>query len=149
MSAKPVSMLLTAAFLMPAALFAQDIDDLEPGVDTSAVVAEEPAVDTSAVADEPPSVDTEDYEPAVPTTTSSRAPRAIDSLELDATQVTGNQELPQVLYIVPWKASDLGDLVGRPVNTLLDEVLAPADREVFIRQIEYYEDLHGDSEEDS
>ena len=54
-----------------------------------------------------------------------------------------------MLYIVPWKSSDLGDLVGRPVNTLLDEVLAPADREVFIRQVRYYEDLHGDDGEDS
>ena len=39
--------------------------------------------------------------------------------------------MPKVLYIVPWKKSDLGDLVGRPVNTLLDEVLEPVDPEVF------------------
>jgi hypothetical protein len=48
-----------------------------------------------------------------------------------------------VLYIVPWKRSDLGDLVGRPVNTLLDEVLAPVDPEVFERHLSYYESLHG------
>lgn len=66
----------------------------------------------------------------------------MDRLELDRTEIVGNQELPQVLYIVPWKSSDMGDLVGRPVNTLLDEALAPADREVFVRQIRYYEDLN-------
>ena len=51
--------------------------------------------------------------------------RALDRLELDTTQITGNRELPKVLYIVPWKRSDLGDLVGKPVNSLLDEVLDP------------------------
>ena len=27
--------------------------------------------------------------------------------------ITGNSELPKVMYIVPWKHSDLGDLVGQ------------------------------------
>jgi hypothetical protein len=70
-------------------------------------------------------------------------PRVLDSLDLGTTSITGNQELPKVLYIVPWKKSDLGDLVGRPVNTLLDEVLTPVDPEVFERHLEYYETLHG------
>jgi hypothetical protein len=69
--------------------------------------------------------------------------RALDSIDLGTTSITGNQELPKVLYIVPWKKSDLGDLVGRPVNTLLDEVLAPVDPEVFERHLEYYETLYG------
>ena len=68
---------------------------------------------------------------------------AMDQLDLGTTSITGNQELPKVLYIVPWKKSDLGDLVGRPVNTLLDEVLAPVDPEVFERHLDYYDALHG------
>jgi hypothetical protein len=56
--------------------------------------------------------------------------------------------LPKVLYIVPWKKSDLGDLVGRPVNTLLDEVLAPVDPAVFERHLSYYESLHGARQEE-
>ena len=71
--------------------------------------------------------------------------RVMDTLDLGTTSITGNQELPKVLYIVPWKKSDLGDVVGRPVNTLLNEVLEPVDPEVFQRQLEYYETLHGDS----
>ena len=74
--------------------------------------------------------------------------QALDSLDLGTTSITGNAELPKVLYIVPWKKSDLGDLVGRPVNTLLDEVLAPVDPEVFERHLSYYETLHGDSGEE-
>ena len=67
--------------------------------------------------------------------------KALDRLELDTTQITGNRELPKVLYIVPWKRSDLGDLVGRPVNSLLDEVLTPVDRDVFQRENRYYRAL--------
>ncbi|MEM1439452.1 MAG: hypothetical protein AAF545_11150 [Pseudomonadota bacterium] len=136
----------TFAALVAAGAGAQDTDDIGPAVDTSAPVVEDigPAVDTSAtvVDDVSPAVDTSSAQPA-------RSRQAIDSLSLDTSQIVGNQELPQVLYIVPWKSSDLGDLVGRPVNTLLDEVLAPADREVFKRQVSYYEDLHGSDEDDT
>jgi hypothetical protein len=66
-----------------------------------------------------------------------------DTLDLGTTSITGNQELPKVLYIVPWKESDLGDVIGRPANTLLDDVLAPLDPAVFARRLKYYETLHG------
>ena len=71
------------------------------------------------------------------------APRgnAKDRLDLDSTQITGNRELPKVLYIVPWRSAEMGDLVGRPVNSLLDEVLEPVDRDVFRRQNRYFEAL--------
>jgi hypothetical protein len=62
-----------------------------------------------------------------------------DRLELDTTVVTGNRELPKVLYIVPWKKADMGDLPAQPFNTLLDEVLTPVDRDVFRREVTYYE----------
>ena len=62
-----------------------------------------------------------------------------DRLELDTTVVTGNRELPKVLYIVPWKKADMGDLPGQPFNTLLDEVLTPVDRDVFRREVTYYD----------
>ena len=70
----------------------------------------------------------------------------MDEMELGRTEITGNQELPKVLYIVPWRKSDPGDLTGKPVNTLLDEVLAPIDRSEFIRQVDYYHDLYGKDE---
>ena len=71
-----------------------------------------------------------------------RDPTQLDRLDLDAASVTGNQELPRVLYILPWKESAIGDLTGKPVNSLLDEVLAPLDREVFQRQVRYFDQLH-------
>ena len=71
----------------------------------------------------------------------------MDRMDLGRTEITGNQELPKVLYIVPWQKSDPGDLMGRPVNTLLDEVLAPIDRSEFMRQVDYYGDLYTKDEE--
>ena len=70
---------------------------------------------------------------------------AIDRVALQATQITGNRELPRVMYVVPWKRPDQGDLSGRPANSLLDEVLAPVDRDVFQRQNRYYDALKPDA----
>ncbi|MBL8200176.1 MAG: hypothetical protein JNK40_04310 [Chromatiales bacterium] len=64
-------------------------------------------------------------------------------LNLDATAIRGNQELPKVLYIVPWKDPAMAELAGRPVNSLVEEVLAPVDREVFRRQTRYFGQLYG------
>jgi len=125
---------MLAMLLATFASFAQETvedDELMPAVDTSAPVTEEEA--------EPASPDD------VQRTTSGN--QVMDTLELSRTEVTGNQELPKVLYIVPWQKSDPGDLMGKPVNTLLDEVLAPVDREEFMRQVEYYGDLYGEEEE--
>jgi hypothetical protein len=76
---------------------------------------------------------------------SQQPPASNDRVELDTTTVTGNQELPKVLYIVPWKKSDIGDLAGKPMNSLLDEVLAPVDRDVFRREVRYYHAVKSDA----
>jgi hypothetical protein len=65
----------------------------------------------------------------------------MDRLELDATTITGNRELPKVMYVVPWKRADIGDLGGKPLRSLVDEVLEPVDREVFGREISYFRAL--------
>ena len=137
---------MLAMLLATFATFAQEADDLEPAVDTSAEL--EPAVDTSA--DE-----AEEIEPAVSSaalatdvTRDERSGYVMDSIDLGRTEITGNAELPTVLYIVPWQKSEPGDMQGKPVNTLLDEVLAPLDREEFVRQVNYYDDLNGVSEEE-
>jgi hypothetical protein len=164
---------LLASSLLSTALLAQapapatqpaNPRDLEPAVDTSAAAPADrsnidPAVDTSATpapseATAPgasvmprtgPAVTAAPDPPRAPAAAAPRAGRALDRLELDTTQVTGNRELPRVLYIVPWKRADLGDLVGKPVNSLLDEVLAPVDRDVFKRETRYYRALQPDA----
>ena len=56
---------------------------------------------------------------------------------MDRTRITGNRELPKVLYIVPWKKPVPGDLSGRPLVSVLDEALAPLDRDVVRREVRY------------
>jgi hypothetical protein len=132
--------------------------DIDPAVNTSEAA---PARETPRPEDIDPAVDTSPRTPAPsaaaggaaqqssetpppesqPTPPAARGGRAMDRIELDTTQITGNRELPKVLYIVPWKRSDLGDLVGKPVNSLLDEVLTPVDRDVFKRENRYYRAL--------
>ncbi|MFO1428182.1 MAG: hypothetical protein U1F11_14685 [Steroidobacteraceae bacterium] len=65
----------------------------------------------------------------------------MDRVDLDASQITGNRELPKVLYVVPWRAPEAGELEGRPVNSLLYELTRPVDREVFRRENRYFEAL--------
>jgi hypothetical protein len=63
--------------------------------------------------------------------------RAQDRADMDRTQVIGNRELPKVLYIAPWKKPVPGDFSGRPLTSVLDEALAPVDRDVFRRTVQY------------
>ena len=67
----------------------------------------------------------------------ANAAAAQDRADIDRTQIIGNRELPKVLYIVPWKKPLPGDLTGRPLTSVLDEALAPIDRDVFRRQVQY------------
>jgi hypothetical protein len=71
-----------------------------------------------------------------------RLAAAADSLELEGTTITGNRELPKALHIVPWKSAVPGELAARPMQSLLDEVLAPADPDVVRRELDYYESVH-------
>lgn len=124
-----------------AAARAAEMEALEPGVSSDALA-------TGAA--EAAGNDTE-LEPAVPSAVLAQDVRrresstgVMDEIDLGRTEITGNQELPKVLYIVPWQKSDPGQLTGKPVNSLLDEVLAPIDRSEFIRHVDYYGDLNGD-----
>jgi hypothetical protein len=136
-----------------AAARAAEIDELEPGVSSQDLTAKDELSEPS-MASQKRSAESEAIEAAVPTAVLAQDVRrravdngVMDEIMLERTEITGNQELPKVLYIVPWQKSDPGDLTGKPVNTLLDEVLAPIDRSEFIRQVDYYGDLYGKDEE--
>jgi hypothetical protein len=70
---------------------------------------------------------------------------ATDHIDLGVATVTGDQEQPKVMYIVPWKKSDIGDLSGKPMHSLLDEALAPVDRDEFKREVVYYQAVQADA----
>jgi len=74
-----------------------------------------------------------------------KAPGGADRLDLGTATVTGDREQPKVMYIVPWKRSDIGDLAGKPMNSLVDEILSPVDRDVFKREVVYYKAVQADA----
>lgn len=65
--------------------------------------------------------------------------QAEDLIELQGTTVVGNRELPKVLYIVPWKKANADNLMGNPMANLVGDSLAPIDRDVFRREVDYYD----------
>ena len=79
----------------------------------------------------------------------SKGPTKADRLELSTATVTGDREQPKVMYIVPWKRSDIGDLEGKPMNSLVDEILAPVDRDVFRREVRYYQTVKTDASQNA
>ena len=74
---------------------------------------------------------------------------AQDKADIDRTQIIGNRELPKVMSIVPWKAAEPPDGPDRPMGSLIDEVLAPVDRDEFRREITYFRDLTSQSSDRS
>jgi hypothetical protein len=140
-----------------------------PAGATAQSEAGEPRADTSAVASSPEPVSparppapaapvAAAHAPAGSATVGRTSARAVpaggspgkpgpktDRLDLGTATVTGDREQPKVMYIVPWKKSDIGDLAGKPMNSLVDEILAPVDRDVFKREVVYYRAVQADA----
>ncbi len=51
--------------------------------------------------------------------------------------ILGNEEAPKSLIIIPWKSSELGDTIS--LSDTLDERARPVDKEVFLRELSFYE----------
>jgi hypothetical protein len=67
----------------------------------------------------------------------ANAATAQDRADIDPSRIVGNRELPKVLYIVPWKKPLPDALQGKPPASLVDEVLAPLDRDVHKRRLRF------------
>jgi hypothetical protein len=59
------------------------------------------------------------------------------AVKMSGMSILGNEEAPKSLVIVPWKSSQLGDMPG--VARLLDSSTQPVDKDVFMRELAYYE----------
>ena len=60
-----------------------------------------------------------------------------EAKELSGMSIIGNDEAPKSLYIVPWKSSEMG--VETSLDMMLNESDVPVDRDVFKRQLEFYQ----------
>jgi hypothetical protein len=63
-----------------------------------------------------------------------------EAKELSGMSIVGNDEAPKSLYIVPWKSSEIG--MKTSLNMMLNESDGPVDRDVFMRQLEFYRISH-------
>ncbi len=70
---------------------------------------------------------------------------AEEVIEMEGTSLIGNRELPKVLYIVPWKKSQLPDMESLPIDRLVDDALAPINRIEFQRQVNFHDLLNADT----
>ena len=166
--AKTVLISAALGFAVGAANAQQPADSVPPAATAPAAETAAPAAETAAPAAKPkPSKATAQSEAGEPRANTSRpppgpapsqpargtaagpsapkGPATADRLELGTATVTGDREQPKVMYIVPWKKSDIGDLAGKPMNSLVDEILAPVDRDVFKREVVYYKAVQADA----
>jgi hypothetical protein len=91
---------------------------------------------TAAASDKRPAA--KDAAQTAPRTTEHKQDaKASDAKELSGISIVGNDEAPKSLYIVPWKSSEIGAVTSMGME--LDERATPVDRDVFKRQLEFYE----------
>jgi hypothetical protein len=110
---------LVWVFALPGVAFAEEPtavpDDAEFVADAAEPEVQDEAI--AAAADAP-------ADPALPRTMSGMS-------------ILGNEEAPKALVIVPWKSSELG--ADLELSDTLDDRARPVDREVFMRELRYYE----------
>jgi hypothetical protein len=58
-------------------------------------------------------------------------------VKMSGMSILGNEDSPKSLVIVPWKSSQLADMPS--VSRLLDASAQPVDKDVFMRELAYYE----------
>ena len=76
--------------------------------------------------------DTTEAESADRADTDTSGPRKMSGMS-----VLGNEEAPKSLVIIPWKSSELGDDIS--LSDTLDDRARPVDKEVFMRELNFYE----------
>jgi hypothetical protein len=111
----------TLMALLVAALpaFAQDADDaVATEVYDVDEVAEEQAVEEQSVNE--------------PQGDGIKSPKAMSGMS-----ILGNEEAPKALVIIPWKSSEMGDDLS--LSDTLDDRAQPVDKDVFLRQLRFYE----------
>ena len=106
-----------AAFLLILSLSVLAEDSVDAKVTDTKSAAE---ADSTEVNDEP-----------------SSGPRKMSGMS-----VLGNEEAPKSLVIIPWKSSELGDDIS--LSDTLDDRARPVDKEVFMRELSFYEIRSGE-----
>jgi hypothetical protein len=89
--------------------------------------AQEPAADQSITADAADETQADEAQGD-----GVKSPKTLSGMS-----ILGNEEAPKSLVIIPWKSSELGDDIN--LSDTLVERAQPVDKEVFLRELEFYE----------
>jgi hypothetical protein len=89
-------------------------------------------ISLAAFAEDEDDAAVEEEAPAEKTGDGINQPKAMSGMS-----ILGNEEAPKSLVIVPWKSSELGDNIS--LSDTLDDRARPVDKEVFLRQLHFYE----------
>jgi hypothetical protein len=74
---------------------------------------------------------------AKPAETTAEAVKPGGDVKMSGMSILGNEDSPKSLVLVPWKSSQLGEMPS--VSRLLDSSTQPVDKDVFLRELAYYE----------
>jgi len=74
---------------------------------------------------------------ADPVATASQESPPGGDVKMSGMSILGNEDAPKSLVLVPWKSSQLADMPS--VSRLLDSSAQPVDKDVFMRELSYYE----------
>lgn len=88
---------------------------------------------SAAIADD----ETEATEAEAKPVEKDEAPKETGPKKMSGMSILGNEETPKSLVIVPWKSSEMGDDIA--LSDSLAGRAQPVDKEVFLRELEYYE----------
>jgi hypothetical protein len=72
-----------------------------------------------------------------PSAAASQAEQSGGDVKMSGMSILGNEDAPKSLVLVPWKTSQLADMPS--VSRLLDSATQPVDKDVFMRELAYYE----------
>ena len=69
-------------------------------------------------------------------------PKKPEVRDMSGISILGNQDAPKALVIVPWKSSEIGNGIG--ISSSMNNRPVPVDKEVFGRQLHYFDLRRGD-----
>jgi hypothetical protein len=133
---------LTLGLLLLAAVRVAAADESATERSTPALAANAPATTQSVQATKPrakkqsasPKADEGKANPAAE---ANQAEQPGGDVKMSGMSILGNEDAPKSLVLVPWKSSELADMPS--VSRLLDSSTQPVDKDVFMRELSYYE----------
>jgi hypothetical protein len=78
-----------------------------------------------------------DEDKAYPLAATGQPQQPGGDVKMSGMSILGNEDAPKSLVLVPWKSSQLAEMPT--VSRLLDSAAQPVDKDVFMRELAYYE----------